>query len=188
MDFAFSPEEKKFKQEVDQFLISEKETAIEARKELDSGTGFGSYVWDLLRKLGSRGWLCPTWPKEYGGLDLPHIYRYILTEEIDYYIGNLITVGEGMAGPVVLAHGSDQQKNEYLPRIARGEIDFALGYTEPQAGSDVASLEIRAEDKGDYFLVNGQKMFNTRCHYAQYHWLGARTTVTEKNTKVYRSS
>ncbi|MDY7018683.1 MAG: acyl-CoA dehydrogenase family protein [Chloroflexota bacterium] len=180
MDFAFSPEERKFKQEVDQFLIGEKETVIEARKELDSGTGFGSYVWDLLRKLGSRGWLCPTWPKEYGGLDLPHIYRYILTEEIDYYIGNLITVGAGMAGPVVLARGSDQQKNEYLPRIARGEIDFALGYTEPQAGSDVASLEIRAEDKGDYFLMNGQKMFNTRCHYAQYHWLGARTRVTEK--------
>ena len=180
MDFAFSPEEKKFKQEVDQFLICEKETVIEARKELDSGTGFGSYVWDLLRKLGSRGWLCPTWPKEYGGLDLPHIYRYILTEEIDYFIGNLITVGAGMAGPVVLAHGSDQQKNEYLPRIARGEIDFALGYTEPQAGSDVASLEIKAEDKGDYFLMNGQKMFNTRCHYAQYHWLGARTRVTEK--------
>jgi hypothetical protein len=66
-------------------------------------------------------------------------------------------------------------KREYLPRIARGEIEFALGYTEPDAGSDLANLRLRAEDKGDYFLMNGEKTFNTHCHVADYHWLAART-------------
>jgi len=71
--------------------------------------------------------------------------------------------------------GSEEQKREYLPRIARGEIEFALGYSEPQAGSDLAALELRAIKKDDHYIMNGQKVFNTACHYAHYHWLGART-------------
>ena len=96
-----------------------------------------------------------------------------------------------MSGPTILRFGSDELKKEFLPRIARGEIEMALGYSEPQAGSDLAALELRAEDKaeipvgekgeihaedkGGYFLLNGQKMFNTHAHFADYHWLGART-------------
>jgi alkylation response protein AidB-like acyl-CoA dehydrogenase len=76
-----------------------------------------------------------------------------------------------------MRHGSEKIKKEFLLPIARGEVEFALGYTEPNAGSDLASLEIRAEDKGDYFLVNGQKTFNTHSHVADYHWLGARTDI-----------
>ncbi len=181
MDFSFSAEEEKFKQEVEQFFIQEKEMAEGARKEWwESGLGFGPCCWDLLHKLGDRGWLCPTWPRKYGGLELPYIYRYIIMDEMDYYAGLYNTTAVGMAGPVILAQGSEEQKNEYLLRIAKGEIEFALGYTEPQAGSDLAALDIRAEDKGDYFLINGQKMFNTRCHFSQYHWLGVRTKVAEK--------
>jgi alkylation response protein AidB-like acyl-CoA dehydrogenase len=104
-------------------------------------------------------------------------------EQMYYYTDIFVTIGAGMAGPIILNHGSEQQKKEYLPRIAKGEIEFALGYTEPQAGSDVASLEINAEDKGDYFLINGQKMFNTRVHFSQYHWLGARTESTTPKHK-----
>jgi alkylation response protein AidB-like acyl-CoA dehydrogenase len=183
MDFRFSPEEEKFKKEVRDFFIKEHRLVTEARKEWNSGQGFGPYCWDILRKIGARGWLCPTWPKEYGGLELPYIYRYILMEQMHYFTDIYVTIGAGMAGPIILKHGSEQQKKQYLPRIARGEIEFALGYTEPQAGSDLASLETRAENKGDYFLINGQKMFNTRAHYAQYHWLGARTEVTTPKYK-----
>jgi 3-oxocholest-4-en-26-oyl-CoA dehydrogenase alpha subunit len=175
MDFRFSPEEENFRQEVRDFFIKEEKVASGARKEWDSGQGFGPYCWEILRKIGSKGWLCPTWPKKYGGLELPYIYRYIVQEQMHYFTNIYATVSAGMAGPIILRHGSEEQKNEYLPRIARGEIEFALGYSEPQAGSDLASLEIKAEDMGDYFLINGQKMFNTRTHYAQYHWLGART-------------
>ena len=183
MDFRFSPEEEKFRKEVADFFIKEEKVVTEARKEWNSGQGFGPYCWEILRKIGARGWLCPTWPKEYGGLELPYIYRYIVQEQMHYFTNIYATVGAGMAGPIILRHGSEQQKNEYLPQIARGEIEFALGYTEPQAGSDLASLEIRAEDKGDYFLISGQKMFNTRTHYAQYHWLGARTEDTTPKYK-----
>jgi len=79
---------------------------------------------------------------------------------------------------MLLHSGSEAQKREYLPRIARGEIDFALGYTEPEAGSDLANLQIKAEKKGDFYVVNGQKVFNTGCHFAQYVWLAARTDPT----------
>jgi len=175
MDFRFSQEEEKFRQEVNDFFIREGKAVPKAREEWDSGQGFGPYCWEILRKIGANRWLCPTWPKEFGGLELPYIYRYIVQERMHYYTNIFGTVGAGMAGPIILRHGSSQQKKEYLRRIARGEIEFALGYTEPQAGSDLASLEIRAEDKRDRFIINGQKMFNTRAHYAQYHWLGART-------------
>jgi len=178
MDFSFSPEEERFREEVKSFFLGEKESVAEARKEWDSGWGFGPNCWNLLRKIGQRGWLCPTWPKEYGGLGLSYMYRYIVMEQMHYFLNVYSTVGAGMAGPIILRHGSEKQKKEYLPQIARGEVEFALGYTEPQAGSDLASLIIRAEDRGDYFLINGTKLFNTRAHYSQYHWLGARTETT----------
>jgi len=183
MDFRFSPEEEKFKEEVRTFFEREAECASAAKEEWDSGLGYGPNCWSILQKIGGKGWLCPTWPKKYGGLALPYMYRYIIMEQMQYYLNIYSTVGAGMAGPVILSHGSEAQKKEFLLPIARGEIEFALGYTEPQAGSDLAALMIRAEDKGDHFLINGSKLFNTRAHYAQYHWLGARTEMTEQKYK-----
>ncbi len=177
MNFQFSPAEEQFKEEVRQFFLSQKDLVAQARKEWDAGSGFGPGCWQILRKIGEKGWLCPTWPQEYGGLGLSYMYRYIIMEQMHHFLNIFSTVGAGMAGPIILKQGSEKQKSEYLPRIARGEIEFALGYTEPQAGSDLAALQIRAEDKGDFFLINGSKLFNTRTHYAQYHWLGARTEV-----------
>ena len=89
-----------------------------------------------------------------------------------------VFVGANMAGPTILRFGSEDMKDRFLPSIARGEVEYALGYTEPEAGSDITSLEISAEDKGDHFLLNGQKMFNTHCHVADYHWLAAKTDKT----------
>lgn len=177
MDFRFSAEEEKFMQDVHDFFIKEEKIAIEAKKEWDSGLGFGPNCWKILGMIGEKGWLCPTWPKEYGGLELSYMYRYIVMEQMHHFLNIYSTIGAGMAGPVILSHGSKQQKEEFLPAIARGEIEFVLGYTEPQAGSDLAALAIKAEDKGDHFLINGSKLFNTRAHYAQYHWLGARTAA-----------
>jgi alkylation response protein AidB-like acyl-CoA dehydrogenase len=177
MNFQFSPEEEKFQEEVRKFFLAEEKVVTAAREEWDAGQGFGPNCWEIMRKIGAKGWLCPMWPKEYGGLGLPYMYRYIIMEQMQYFLNMWATVGAGMAGPIILHHGSEQQKKQYLPAIARGEIEFALGYTEPQAGSDVSSLNIRAEDKGDHFLINGTKLFNTRTHYANYHWLGARTEV-----------
>jgi alkylation response protein AidB-like acyl-CoA dehydrogenase len=133
-----------------------------------------------MRKLGAKGWLAPTFPVEYGGLGLSRIYRFIIQHELDYrnalaFLKGVGLVGVDMAGPVILRHGSDELKREFLPSIAKGEIDFALGYTEPDAGSDLSRISIRAVEDGDDFIITGQKTFNTHCHFAQYHWLAVRT-------------
>jgi alkylation response protein AidB-like acyl-CoA dehydrogenase len=178
MDFGFSKEEEAFRREVREFL--RREVTPEVREEADSGIGWGPHIWELVRKLGARGLLTPTWPREYGGLGLPSLYRFIVHEELDYAEGlphEALTVGAGVAGPTIMLYGSAEQKKQYLPRIARGEIEFALGYTEPEAGSDLASLQLRADEQSDHFVFNGQKVFNTRCHFAQYHWIAARTDV-----------
>jgi 3-oxocholest-4-en-26-oyl-CoA dehydrogenase alpha subunit len=183
MDFQFTPEEEKFQEEVRNFFLAEEKLVTAAREEWNAGQGYGPYCREILRKIGAKGWLCPTWSKEYGGLGVSYMYRYIIMEQMQFFVNMWATVGAGMAGPIILHHGSEKQKQQYLPAIARGEIEFALGYTEPQAGSDVSSLSIRAEDKGDHFLISGTKLFNTRTHYADYHWLGART---EQTTPKYK--
>jgi len=178
VDFALSKEEEAFRREVQDFL--NKEVTPEVMEEAESGLGWGPYTWEFIRKLGAKGWLCPSWPKEYGGLGLPLTYRFLIHEELDYSRALLEAsmVGANMAGPTIMLYGTEEQKREYLPRIAKGEIEFALGYTEPEAGSDLAALQIRAEEAEDYYVLNGQKLFNTRCHFAQYHWLGARTDAS----------
>ena len=178
MDFEFTAQQEQFRQEVREFFLQEEEDVRRAREEWDGGQGFGPHCWTIIGKIGARGWLCPTWPGKYGGLELSFIYRYIIMEQMHHFLNWFSTVGAGMAGPVILSRGSEAQKQDYLPRIARGEIEFALGYTEPNAGSDMASLVIYAEDKGDYFIISGSKLFNTRAHFAQYYWLGARTAET----------
>jgi len=175
MDFRLSEDEERFQREVREFL--KKEVTEGVVQERRSGLGIGPHTWALMRKLGAKGWLTPTWPREYGGLNASPMYRYIIENELDYFGGlpGGRLVGASMAGPTILLYGTEKQKKEYLPRIARGEIEFVLGYTEPEAGSDLASLQMRAVEDGDYFIINGQKTFNTRAHYAQYHWLAART-------------
>jgi alkylation response protein AidB-like acyl-CoA dehydrogenase len=178
MDFEFTAQQEQFRQEVREFFLQEEEDVQGAREEWDGGQGFGPHCWTIIGKIGARGWLCPTWPGKYGGLELSFIYRYIIMEQMHHFLNWFSTVGAGMAGPVILSRGSEAQKQDYLPRIARGQIEFALGYTEPNAGSDMASLVIYAEDQGDYFIISGSKLFNTRAHFAQYYWLGARTAET----------
>ncbi len=180
MDFCLTEAQERFKDEVCRFL--DKEVNEGVVQESESGLGFGPYSWELLRKLGARGWLTPSFPKEYGGLGLSRMYRYIVLEELDYR-NALVTVrgygqiGADMAGPTILHYGSEELKREILPKISRGEVEFALGYTEPEAGSDLSRIEMRALEQGDEYVVSGQKRFNTTCHYAQYHWLCARTDL-----------
>lgn len=191
MDFGFTPEEEKLRQEFRDFL--KREVTPETRAEVtEYGGGAGPVLGrKVIQGMGARGWLCPTWPKEYGGLNSSEMVAFMIRDEMTYAGAPVALVAASMAGPTILRFGSDELKKEFLPRIARGEIEMALGYTEPQAGSDLAALEIRAEDKaeleaddkGDYFLLNGQKMFNTHAHFADYHWLGARTGTDPASPK-----
>ena len=172
-----TPEEEKFRQEVSDFL--DKELTDEIRRQQFNDKGLGPEGRAFALKLGAKGWLGLGWPKEYGGSGGPIIYEFILVQELarhGAYIPNMIA--RLMAGPTILRHGSEEMKKEFLPRIARGEIEFGLGYTEPQAGSDLLAMQMGAVEKEDCYLINGQKTFNTESHYADYHWLAAKTDFT----------
>jgi alkylation response protein AidB-like acyl-CoA dehydrogenase len=173
MDFSFTEGQRRLREEVRSFL--KRVVTPEVVKETESHSGLGPHSWDFMRRVGARGWLCPTWPKQYGGLEASNIDRLIIWDEIAYHGAMEVWAGVRMAGPTILLFGNDEQKREWLPPIANGEIDFAAGLTEPDAGSDVAAIRLRAVEDGDDYVLNGQKTFNTGCHFAQYHWLGTKT-------------
>ena len=175
MDFRFTDEEEAFRQEVREFLAREVSQEIRQEALESAGLGLGVHCRAFLRKLGERGWLGIDWPPEYGGQGRSIVYCFILYEELGYARGPWAGVGATIAGPTLLHLGNPKQKQDYLPRIARGEIEFTLGYTEPHAGSDLAALEIRAVEQDSHYVMNGHKIFNTTGHYGDYHWLGART-------------
>ncbi len=173
MDFAYTPEQEKLRQEVQQFIQGH--ITEEVRQEIEE-LGIrrrGPRVREMYRLLGERGWVGISWPKEYGGQDGSRIDQYIVEEEFAR-VG--ITVGgAGSGAPAILAAGTEEQKQYFLPGLIRGEISFALGFTEPQAGADLASLQCRAVRDGDDYVINGQKMFTTAAHYASHIYLMART-------------
>lgn len=175
MEFRFTPEEEKIARKVHDFVEGEITPELLAETEELGGIYGGPVARRVVPKMAARGWLCPTWPREYGGIECSEILKCRIFNDITYMGMPYAFVGAGAVGPAILRHGSEDMKKRFLLLIARGEVEFALGYTEPQAGSDLASLEMRAEDKGEYYLVNGQKMFNTHAHVAEYHWLAART-------------
>jgi alkylation response protein AidB-like acyl-CoA dehydrogenase len=173
MDFAYTPEQEALRAEVQRFI--QENVTPEMRAEIQE-TGIrrrGPLTRELYRKLGENGWVGISWPREYGGQSGSRIDQYIVEEEFAR-VG--ITVGgAGSGAPAILVAGTEEQKKFFLPGMIRGEIHFALGFTEPQAGADLASLQCRAVRDGDEFVINGQKMFTTAAHYASHLYLMART-------------
>jgi acyl-CoA dehydrogenase len=130
-----------------------------------------------LECMAERGWTAPTWPKEYGGGGLSRDEAKVLREEMRAINARspLDSFGIWMLGPALLSYGSEEQKKKYLPQITRGEIRWCQGYSEPNSGSDLASLQTRAEDKGDHFLVNGQKVWTSYADKADWIFCLVRT-------------
>jgi alkylation response protein AidB-like acyl-CoA dehydrogenase len=130
-----------------------------------------------LQRMAERGWTAPTWPKEYGGGGLSRDAAKVLREELRAINARspLDSFGIWMLGPALLKYGSEEQKKKYLPEITRGEIRWCQGYSEPNSGSDLASLQTRAEDKGDHFLVNGQKVWTSYADKADWIFCLVRT-------------
>ncbi|MCH8190278.1 MAG: acyl-CoA dehydrogenase family protein [Chloroflexi bacterium] len=181
MDFNWSEDEDAFRREVADFVQAE------MTPELKEGEGGG--LWStpakraFAKKLAQRGWVGISWPKEYGGQDRPIAYQYILAEELSYAGAPHTGTGVGTIGQTLMRRGTDDQKREILPRIVNADIEFAIGYSEPNAGSDLASLEVRAELRGDEYVVNGQKIWISAAHFADYIWLAARTDQTAPKHK-----
>jgi alkylation response protein AidB-like acyl-CoA dehydrogenase len=128
-----------------------------------------------MKKIGERGWLGMTWPKEYGGSEGEGVYEYLLNERLAGAGGPQIGKGVGIIGKTIIRHGSEKLKREFLPQILKNEIEFAIGYSEPQAGSDAAAMALKATRDGDGWRLNGQKIFTTSAHFAEWNWFGART-------------
>ncbi|MGR6914889.1 acyl-CoA dehydrogenase family protein [[Actinomadura] parvosata] len=144
---------------------------------------FGEAYMAHCRRLGRDGKLGLGWPKEYGGSGYGPLEQQIFANEIaragvPYPIITVQTVG-----PTLMQYGTERQKEHFLPRILAGECHFAIGYSEPEAGTDLASLRTTAVLDGDHYVVNGQKIFTSGAHYAQYIWLAARTNPTAKKHK-----
>src|SRR5437773_4495814 len=137
----------------------------------------------FVRRLGEDGWLGIGWPKEYGGQGRSPLEQYLFFEECDRARAPFPLVTLNTVGPTLMRYGSDEQKDRFLPQILRGEIHFAIGYTEPGAGTDLASLTTRAVRDGDEYVINGQKMFTSLAGGADYCWLAVRTDPEAKKHK-----
>lgn len=175
MEFKFTAEHDALREEVRSFL----------KEHLPSGPGptrptsQDNWEWQqgFNKKLAERKWIAPAWPEAYGGLGWSHIKQMIFNEELAYAgapdAGRVFNVG--MIGPTLIVHGSEEQKREHLPLITSGEVVWCQGYSEPGAGSDLASLQTRAARDGDDYVVNGQKIWTTGAHHADWCFLLART-------------
>jgi alkylation response protein AidB-like acyl-CoA dehydrogenase len=180
MDLNYTPEENAFRDEVRTFLAEklpeDLSRKIAAGEELDKD---GYDRWHGI--LNAQGWLAPNWPKEYGGAEWNAVQRHIFDQECALANApRIVPFGLTMLAPVLMKFGSEAQKAHYLPRILSGEDVWCQGYSEPGAGSDLASLRTAAVRDGDSFIVNGQKIWTTLAHCANWILLLTRTSRDEK--------
>lgn len=153
---------------------------------IESGAAPSPEAADWRRKMGEKGWGVPTWPREYGGGGLSRAEAKVLNQEMRR-IGAwnpIAGMGVIMFGPTLLEFGTEEQKQRHIPAIARAELQWCQGYSEPGAGSDLASLQMRAEDKGDHFLVNGQKTWTSGGQWADWCFALVRTDTSHKHEGI----
>jgi len=175
MDYRFTDEEESFRTEVRQFLRSElpEEWDFDPFELTEDKWDFAR---DFTKELAGKGWVAPAWPHEYGGQGMPYMKQVVLSEEIAYHRApNTSLIGVTYAGPTIIVYGNDDQKKQFLPGITSGDIVWCQGYSEPNAGSDLASLQTRAVKDGDDYIINGTKIWSSNAHKANWCFFLART-------------
>lgn len=181
MDFDYTPAQeqlrKDYRERLESVMTPERRAAVAGLME------GGDAMTEVRRALGAAGLLGVAWPIEYGGHGLTALEQYIFGEEARRVNAPLPMITLNTVGPTLIQFGTDQQKTRFLPAILKGEVDFAIGYSEPGAGSDLASLRTTAVRDGDEFVINGSKMFTSGAEFADYIWLAARTDPTVKKHK-----
>jgi len=168
----YSPEQKALSEELRKYF--DNLMTPDRRAGMTSLEG-GAVYRETVRQMGKDGWLGVGWPVEYGGQGRTAVEQLIFFDEVRRAGAPYPFVTLNTVGPVLMEHGSEEQKAEYLQRILRGEIHFAIGYTEPDAGTDLASLKSTAVRDGDEFVINGTKIFTSGANDADYIWMAART-------------
>ncbi|HEY2430088.1 MAG TPA: acyl-CoA dehydrogenase family protein [Acidimicrobiales bacterium] len=173
MHLDFTPEQQALRKELRTYF--ERMMTPDVRAGLGEA-GEGSQLFRILvRQMGGDGWLGIGWPAEYGGQGRPATDQFIFFDEVQRAGAPFPFVTVNTVGPTLMRYGSDEQKAYYLPRILAGELNFAIGYTEPEAGTDLASLRTRAVRDGDEYVINGSKVFTSGANQADYIWLACRT-------------
>ena len=175
MEFALTPEQEQFAKDFQNYLRTHMTPELIA--EMDTGITYteSKLCMEFIKQMGRDGWLGVGWPKEYGGQGRSPIDQHLFYEIAHYEHAPLPVLPLNTVGPALMRYGSDEQKREFLPRILRGEIEICIGYTEAEAGTDLASLKTAAVRDGDYYVINGAKVFTSLAHTADYIWLAART-------------
>ena len=190
MDFEFSEEQKTFHKDVIAFCDENDDIDIfDVTRENMAQIVDTPKRRAFMKQVGRKGWLGITWPEEHGGDEGEGVYEYILNEELAGRGGPQIGKGVGIIGKTIIAHGSDFLKEKFLPMILENDVEFAVGYSEPNAGSDAASMRTKGvrhttEDGRTGWLVNGQKTWTTSAHFAEWYWCGVRTDPDNKHLGI----
>lgn len=172
MDFTLPANVEEFRKEIKAFI--EAEWPEELRNKPSTEISYEEER-AFCKKLAEKGWLCMSLPEEYGGRKRSLLEQYVFQETMAYHSAPYGTTATTIVAPTLLRYGSDDLKQRFLPRISSGEIDFSLGYSEPNAGTDLASLQIQATRDGDEYVINGTKLYTSLAHKSDYCWLAART-------------
>lgn len=175
MDYDLSPRERAWRDEVRAFIAEHVDDALADETRERGNEGRGPRAQQFLQALKERGWWGLAWPEEYGGLGKTAIEQWIFIDEIESAGAPMLPLTVTSVAPTIMRIGSEEQKRTWIPQINGGAIEFALGYSEAEAGTDLASLRTRAELDGDEWVVNGAKMWNTMAHHATHNWLAVRT-------------
>jgi hypothetical protein len=176
MDFELSPEQTAFVKEVEAFLDEhDSPDVFDVTRENMAQIVDTPARRAFMAEMGRRGWLGMTWPVEYGGQAGEGIYEHLLNEQLARRGGPQIGKGVGIIGKTLIRHGNERLKREFLPKILRNEVEFAVGYSEPNAGSDAASMQLKATRADGGWILDGQKTWTTSAHFAEWYWVGART-------------
>lgn len=176
MRISDAPPQQRLREQLREYFA---ELMTEDRRQALAGPGGeygdGTAYKEIVRELGRAGWLALGWPQEYGGQDRSMLDQLVFTDEAAVAGVPVPFLTINTIGPTIMRFGTEEQKAFYLPRIAAGELHFSIGYSEPEAGTDLASLRTRAVRDGDEYVINGTKMWTSLIEYADYVWLAART-------------
>jgi alkylation response protein AidB-like acyl-CoA dehydrogenase len=181
MYIGFTPEHEALRHELRDYY--DRLLTPEIQEELSRSEGVGPVARRIAKQMGSDGWLGIGWPKEYGGQGRTPIEQFIFFDESMRSNAPVPILTVNSVAPTIMQFWSQEQKDFYLPQILAGELHFAIGYTEPEAGTDLASLKTRAVRDGDEFVINGQKIWTSLATDADYVWLAVRTNTEVKKHK-----
>jgi 3-oxocholest-4-en-26-oyl-CoA dehydrogenase alpha subunit len=176
MQISYMPEQERLRQQLREYFAALMTPQLRERLASTGGEyGDGEAYKQVVRQLGRDGWLAIGWPAAYGGQNRSVLEQLIFTDEAAIAGVPVPFLTINTVGPTIMRFGTPEQKERFLPKIAAGELHFSIGYSEPEAGTDLASLRTRAVRDGDEYVINGQKMWTSLIQYADYVWLACRT-------------